>query len=294
LTLAGLLPAWLAMAWLVSKAQWYWQHRADLQFGWIVLLLCGYLFWESWEVRPAARFRWNFLSAGLAVVGFLLLFWVQIYRAAFGTMAALVWGLAIGAWLVIFANLGYVFGCGGIRHFAFAFLFIALALPLPSILQGPIVNGLQRQVAAINVEVLNAMGIPAQQVGSLIHLPNGTVGIDEACSGVRSLQSSVMATLFIGYLTLKRFSLRVILLASGIALALLGNITRSIYLSYTASAKGIPSINAVHDTAGWSILVFTVAGVALFSWLLARFERKVHRALAAPDGVRPSQASRRR
>ena len=275
LTLAALLPAWVATAWLVSKAQWYWQHRPDLQFGWVVLLLAAYLFWESWEVRPASRFRTGFLAIASGLAGIALLFWVQIYQAAFGTMAALMWGLAIGVWLVILASLSYVFGWPGVRHFAFAFLFLGLALPLPGIVQGPVVNGLQRQVAAINVDVLNVLGVPAQQVGSLIHLPNGTVGIDEACSGIRSLQSAVMATLFIGYLTLKRTSLRVALLGVGIGLALLGNVLRSLYLSYTANAKGLDSVAGVHDAAGWSILAFTVGGVALFSWLFSRFERKL-------------------
>ena len=125
------------------------------------------------------------------------------------------------------------------------------------------------------MDVLNILGIPAQQVGSLIHLPNGTVGIDEACSGIRSLQSAVMATLFIGYLTLKRNSLRVVLLGAGIGLAVLGNIIRSLYLSYTANAKGIASVSAAHDAAGWSILAFTVAGVALFSWWFSRLEKKL-------------------
>jgi len=275
LALACLLPAFLATAWLVSKAQWYWQHRPDLQFGWVVLLLSAYLFWESWEVRPASRFKWGVLPVVSGLAGVALMFWVQVYQAAFGTMAALIWGLAIGVWLVTFANLGYVFGWPGVRRFTFAFLFLALALPLPSIIQGPIVNGLQRQVAAIDVDVLNVLGIPAQQVGSLIHLPNGTVGIDEACSGIRSLQSAVMATLFIGYLSLKRTSLRVVLLGAGIGLALLGNIVRSLYLSYIANANGVDSISAVHDAAGWSILAFTVAGVALFSWLFSRVEKKL-------------------
>ncbi len=55
--LALLAPAFLAMAWLVSRAQWFWSNNPDLQFGWVVLLLCAYLFWEAWEKRPQGHWK---------------------------------------------------------------------------------------------------------------------------------------------------------------------------------------------------------------------------------------------
>src|SRR5688572_26433163 len=120
------------------------------------------------------------------------------------------------------------------------------------------------------------MGIPAQRAGSLIHLPNGSVGVDEACSGIRSLQSTIMATLFIGYLTLKSRGLQVALFGGGILLALAGNLIRSLYLSLTANAKGVDAIKE-HDAAGWSVFLFTAGGVALLAWLFAKFEKWLER-----------------
>jgi exosortase len=177
--------------------------------------------------------------------------------------------------LVVTANLGLVYGWAGLRCFGMAFFFILIAMPMPSAIQGPLVGGLQAKVAWVNTEVLNLLGIPAQQVGSLIHLPAGTVGVDEACSGIRSLQSTIMATVFIGYLTLKRASLQVLLLLFGIALAIFGNLVRSLYLSLTANAKGIQAIAGVHDAAGWSILAFTAVGVFLLSWYFKKLERQI-------------------
>ena len=274
LILAALLPSWLALAWLVSKAQWFWNHRPDLQFGWIVLLLSAFLIWDGWGRKPQPRFKSTFPAIFLLVPGVLLLFLVQIYMAAFGMMAASLLGLALGVFLLISANLLFVFGTPGLRHFAFAFAFLLIALPMPSAIHGLIVNGLQGQIAAANVELLNVMGIPAMRVGSLIHLPNGTVGVDEACSGIRSLQSTVMATLFIGYLTLKNRGLQVMLFISGILLAIFGNLLRSLFLSYTANAKGVAAIDTVHDAAGWSILLFTAFGVAILAWLFNKIEAK--------------------
>jgi exosortase len=271
--LLGLLPTWIAFLWLVSKAQWFWTHKPEMEFGWMVLLLSGFVLWDQWARRPALspRIRWPIFF--LVPLGGGLLFLMQIYQAAYGMMPAVLMGLSAGVYAIAAANICYLYGWRGLRFFAFPILFFLIALPLPSFLYNPIVGGLQQKVAAVNVEVLNIIGIPAHQVGSLIQLPNGTVGVNEACSGIRSLQSTIMATLFIGYLTLRRGPLQWALLVFGIFLAIFGNLIRSLYLSLTANAKGIAMVEKVHDTAGWSILLFTALGVAVAAWLFTRFEK---------------------
>jgi exosortase len=277
-----LMPSFIAMAWLVSRAKWFWTNNPDLQFGWVVALLCGYLFWEAWEARPAVdtRLRWWTITVAGVSATFLLI--VQSYWAVFGTHASTMMGLAMGILGLCMANVGLVFGWPGIRRFAIAYLFILVAMPLPGAVHSLVVGGLQSKVAWVNTEVLNLLGIPATQVGSLIHLPSGTVGVDEACSGIRSLQSTVMATLFIGYLTLRHVSMQILLLVCGIGLAIFGNLVRSLYLSLTANAKGVEAIAGVHDAAGWSILAFTAVGVILISWFFNKIERRVN-ALQTPE-----------
>lgn len=268
-----LLPSWLALLWLISKAQWFWKHNPELQFGWVMVLLCAYLIWQAWETKPEPLLRWGLGACTMAMLGCGVLAVTQIYQAAYGLTAASMSGLALGAMLIIGSNLSFVFGRRGVWHFAFAFAFILFSLPIPSIIYSPIVIGLQSKVAAINVEVLNMIGIPAEQSGSLIRLPNGTVGVDEACSGIRSLQSTAMATLFIGHLALRTRSLRWTLLGLGISLAILGNVLRSLFLSYTANAQGLAAIDKFHDAAGWSILLFTAGGVAALAALLGKAEK---------------------
>ncbi len=291
--LAALAPSWLALSWLVSKAKWFWTHNPELQFGWVMLLLCGYLLWEAWEIRPQPVWRLDSSVVLSCVAGCALLAITQLYQAAYGLTAASMSGLAMGALLVIAGNLATVFGWNGARHFAFAFAFILFSLPIPSFIYSPIVLGLQKIVAVINVELLNLAGIAAMQTGSLIRLPTGTVGIDEACSGIRSMQSTIMATLFIGYLTLKSLSLRVMLFGLGIGLAIFGNLIRSLFLSFVANAQGVQSIERFHDAAGWSILLFTAAGVALLAFLLARVEKRSHSKMYVHPGLGNCSADQR-
>ena len=52
-------------------------------------------------------------------------------------------------------------------------------------------------VAWVTVGLLNLSHIAALQHGNLIEVKSGILGIDEACSGVRSLQASVMVAFFL-------------------------------------------------------------------------------------------------
>ncbi len=272
-----LLPSALAMLWLVLRARWFWTHDPELQSGWIVLSLWAYLFWEAWSSRPRLRFQWTFRPAAMVCLALAALFFAQLHRAAFGVTTKGMSALGAGVMLFIAGNIEYVFGSNGVRHFAFVFaFFLCFALPVPETIYYPLVSGLQLKVAAVNVALLNLVGIPAQQLGNAIRLPACTVGIDEACSGIRSLQSTIMATLFIGYLTLRKRSLQVALFGLGILLAIGGNLLRSFLLSYIAQAKGLKAIESYHDAAGWSILIFTAVGVAAAAWWLGRSEKALH------------------
>lgn len=271
------------MVWLISKLRWVWSSQPEMQFGWIVVMLVAYLVWENWEGRPGRVER---MTVGNSVVAFGSVAWlgmVQVYQAAFGTNAASLCGHALGVVMLGLANLHYVWGWRGIRRFGFPLVFLFVAVPMPSAIQNPVTGFLQRLVTSVNVEVLNLSGIPAERVGSLIRLPGGTVGVNEACSGIRSLQSAVMATLFIGYLSLRSGFLRVLLFGGGLMVAVLGNLLRSLYLSFTASSRGVGAVNEVHDAAGWSILLFTAVGVAVLAWGLARVEVAARRTRAVVD-----------
>lgn len=270
---AAMLPAVLVLGDLVYRLSWIWSERPEMQFGWIVLMLVGYLFTERWADRPrvALRFHWSLVVAVVMSIAALMV--VQVVQAVLGLSSTLLYLHAGASFLLAFACLGYAFGPKGPGHFLFPLLFLLTAVPLPSFVQGPIVSGLQTAIAATNVELLNLLGVSARRVGSLIHLAQGAVGVDEACSGIRSLQSSVMATMFIGYLSLQSNFLRCLLFVGGVGFAVVGNVFRSLYLSWIADSRGVSAVAAVHDSAGWSILVFTAAGVGFFAWSLARVER---------------------
>jgi exosortase len=139
----------------------------------------------------------------------------ELYRHALTRSPASATALSLGTLCFIRTTLLQQWGPQTLRHFRFPILFALIAVPIPGVLWNPIVFGLKGLVTFVNVELLNLWGIPAQQQGSVIQLPNCRVGVDEACSGIRSLQSSLMMALFICNQALQQAPLRVLLVLDG-------------------------------------------------------------------------------
>ncbi len=272
--LPWLIPAGMVVLWWVNDLSFQWASLVEYQFGWIVVMLTAYLAWERWPTRPKVDVPaplWVCLL--LAFVGMPLVASAELYKNAVARVPATAFILSLGCGLFLAANLLLVCGRRTFRHFIFPFLFFFVAVPLPKTIWNPIVFGLQQFVTWIDVESLRLMGIAADQSGSVITLANCRVGVDEACSGVRSLQSSIMAALFVGDLTLKSNGWKVVFFGAGVSLAVVGNYLRSLYLAYSAHIGGPEQLHKVHDTAGWSVLAFTAVGLILVSMFITRLER---------------------
>src|SRR5207244_7915063 len=140
------------------------------------------------------------------------------------------------AWIhaaaVVTLTLLLIWWAGGeawLRHFAFPVAFIFVAVPWPTSVETPVIQGLMRLVAHGAAETAMLLGTPAEVEGNLIRVSNGLVGVNEACSGIRSLQTSLMIGLLFG--ELKRLSIlrRAALVGGAVAIALVTNFLRAVF-----------------------------------------------------------------
>ena len=154
--------------------------------------------------------------------------------------------------------------------FLFPVCFILVAVPWPTLIEGPLIQTLTHANVSATVEILNLFGVPALQHGNVIEVSSGPVGIDDACSGIRSFQASLMIALFLGHLFRLTVSRRVCCVFAGFAFSFIFNVGRTVLLTYVASVKGSAAIRSWHDPAGVTILV----GCFLGLWAVAEFLRK--------------------
>ncbi|HYR59616.1 MAG TPA: exosortase/archaeosortase family protein [Chthoniobacteraceae bacterium] len=166
--------------------------------------------------------------------------------------------------------LGAVAAIGGrawLRHFAVPVALIFTAVPWPDMIETPFTQWMMRIVASAAVALLDLTGVGALQHGNLIEVATGVVGVDEACSGIRSFQGSLMASLVLGELFRFNVSRRVALLVASVVAAFVTNVIRASFLAWSAAQSGLHAVERWHDPAGMTILLVCVGiilAVALF------------------------------
>ena len=263
----------VVLTWWLYDLQFHWRELQEYHYGWVVPALAGYIVLVRWEGRPTRDAIAPFwVSMCLAGVGIPFVVVAELYKRAITHTPASSFCLSIGCFLFLPALILWGRGHRTLLHFLFPLCFLFLAVPLPGILWNPIVMVLREIITRLDVECLNLIGIPAFQQVNVIQLPGSAVGVNDACSGVRSLQSSVMVSLFIGYLSFSKIRFRALFLVIGISIALFGNFTRSLVLSIAVHRHGLTVLDRFHDAAGWAILISTLIGLMVSVSLLKRFE----------------------
>ena len=245
----------------------------------VVPFFALYLFWLRWQDRPTPEVRsqklevrshWIAAFIGISALFFLLP--VRLFEIASPEWRPLGW---IHAASVATLTLLYLWCVGGkpwVRHFAFPVAFFFVAVPWPTAVEVPIIQGLMRMVAGFAAETAMLLGIPAQVEGNLIRVSTGLVGVNEACSGIRSLQTSLMIGLLFG--ELKRLSVlrRIALVIGAVIIAVFTNFVRAVFLVTVAATKNVSEVGRWHDIAGYTIVALVFVSTMGLAYLLGKSE----------------------
>ena len=262
---------------LVDHLHIEWTVNSQYTYGWAVPFLCAYLGWRASSQSDPASFKLTGssllgkISVAMVAAFALLYLPTRLVQEANPEWRLVSWSLAvivIGLTLIFIQRI-----CGArvLRRAVFPVLFFFVALPWPTVIEAPFIQWLATFNATGAVETLNLLGIPALRHGNVIEISSGLVGVEDACSGIRSFQACLMIGLFLGAYYRLRVARRIALVVAGFLLAIIFNLGRTILLVTVASQKGIAAIAQWHDPAGVTILVGCFVGVwALAAWLARR------------------------
>jgi len=288
--IGGLVLSWLWLV-VVSDLAVEWTVNPQYSFGWAVPGLCAFLFIRILRVEGSSSsicdfpVRW---ANGLICLGALFYLPTRLIQQANPGWRLVSWGLAMEVIAVTLGGLGLFFRdrcytvrglCLHWKAFLFPLGFFLVAVPWPTFLEGPLIQALTRADVAATCELANWFSIPAMPHGNVIEVATGQVGIDEACSGIRSFQATLMISLFLGEyyrLTLLR---RLFCIAAGFVLALLFNLGRLAVLVWVAAGKGISAIERWHDPTGVVILL----GCFCSLWFLGKWLQRGNALIANPS-----------
>ncbi len=164
-----------------------------------------------------------------------------------------------------------------------AFIWV-ISAPLVSVVENTISLFLLAQVTQVVFFVFDMGGYPLEQQGNTLILPTGRVGVEDACSGIRSLTACLFAGSFLGAVFLKQLWKKILLVGVAMLFAFFTNILRSLFLTGWAYAHGPDAIDGtVHDVTGYAVLGLTCVGlIALLPVFNFRME------WIEPDDLEPS------
>jgi exosortase len=260
---------------LLRQLSYRWATNEQYTYGWFVPLLALGLFWRRWSTRPSAEAPRSEVNSQSPVVVTIFIFIVALLLLPVRVVHEInqdwplfSWPLAMG---VVLISLYAVFLFGGwrwVRHFVFPVCFTLAAVGWPYVIENSLTHGLMRLVVGLTVSILNPLDVMAFQRGSLIELSTGVVGVDEACSGIRSFQGTLMGALFMGELYLLRWPRRLGLILGGTVLAFFLNVMRTLFLTWHASGDGVEALKKWHDPAGLTVFLTSFGLLWAIAWLL--------------------------
>ncbi len=265
----GAVAAYSALVWPE------WRRNPDLSHGLFAPLIFLLLIWESRQLGPHRWLpvgNWRLAAASCTLLGAVLLLGIAgLLAASVGWTHSLVM-FALAAVLCVYLFTGLLV-LSGERARTVPLNWISLTAILLWLLVAPLPHGtyarltlaLQGWVTDAVLNALHLLGVPARQRGNVIELALTTVGVEEACSGIRSLLSCVYAGFFFAAWQVRRAGRRAFLILLAPVLAIGMNFIRSLTLTLMANA-GVEITGFWHDVTGFAILGCTaaiLAGLAL-------------------------------
>jgi exosortase len=253
---AGLLAALLAVLYapvlpgLVAD----WWDDPNYSHGFLVPLFSGYLVWQRRAELAGLTPHGSMLGLPVLLAGIGALILGEVGAELFITRSSLILVLA---GLVLFH-----LGGRALRVVAFPLGYLVFMVPLPAIVFFAVAFPLQSLAAQNAAWVLDQMGVPVLLDGNVIQLSQITLGVTEACSGVRSLISLLALAVAWAHLTLLGLAGMAVLVASVVPITVAANAGRIVATGLIGQTLGIEyATGFFHTFSGWIIFLFAFAGL---------------------------------
>jgi len=251
------------------SAQWW--DDANYNHGFLIPLFSGFLIWRERRQLRAIPPSGSALGLPVLLGGIALLLLGDIGAENFLTRSSLI---VILAGLVLFLT-----GRATFRAVLFPLAYLFFMIPLPSILFYAITFPLQQIAAEQAAWTLDLLGVPVLLDGNIIHLSQISLGVTEACSGIRSLISLLAGAAAWAYLMLPVGWSSVLFVLAAIPITILANAARVVATGLIGQWFGVEYASGFfHEFAGLVVYVFAfvcLMGVygLMQAWRAARRNR---------------------
>jgi len=262
--LIGLVGILYAGVLKILVGQWW--NEPDYGHGFLVPLFSGYVVWRQRErlfkieSKPA-----NF--GLLVMVGAVLLLLV-------GSLGAELFTSRISLLVLLAGIILFLGGWKVLRAVSFPLAFLLLMIPIPVVIYNQITFPLQLIASRFATFWLELVQVPVLREGNVLILPNYSLEVVEACSGIRSLMTLITLAVAYGYLVEPRRWVRYSLVILMIPIAIVSNAIRIMgtgVLTYRFGPKAAEGF--FHEFSGWVIFLAALILMFVSHAILKRFGR---------------------
>jgi exosortase len=239
-----------------------WNDDPDMGHGFFVPVIAAYIAWQKRNQIADKLPRANWW--GLAIMAWAAF---QLYIATLGAE------LFLARTSLVFSIIGAVLLLGGTEYlkiFGFPLFLLFFMVPIPAVIYNQLTFPLQLIASRTAEATIDLLQIPVIREGNVLFLPQQTLNVVEACSGIRSLLTLTFVSLIWGYFFEKRTWVRVVLFLSTIPIAIAANAGRVTFTGIISQFKPELAEGWFHEAQGWVIFMIAMAILAVFHQAITR------------------------
>ena len=244
----------------------HWYRSDDYSHGFFIIPICIYILWQKRKVL--ANIKVGSSNWGLVAGVVSLMIYVLGYLAGIATVVSLSMVMMIVAIVI------YLYGFRVFKETIFPLSILFFMIPVPAQIYATLTVPLQFLVSKASVSIASVADIPIYRAGNVIILPDYTLEVARACSGLRSMVSLFTLSAVFGYFTLNSNHLRWILFVSAVPTAIIVNIIRVViviaafyFFDYDLTR------GSIHTAFGMIIFVIALLLIAICRGVLSRWEK---------------------
>lgn len=251
------------------ELMWHWYESDDNSYGFFILPCSLYFIFKN-------RQRWADIPTRTSMTG-AVAFTLALLLYLFGQFAEIDTVAYLGLVLTIWSGVWFLFGLPILKVLAFPLGLLLLMIPVPAQIYSLATVPLQLLVSHASAGIAQLLGIPLYREGNVLILPNHTLAVVQACSGLRSLMAMITLCILYGYLTLRSNWMRAVLVCCAVPSALLANILRVtlMVISYYHFDYDLADGTA-HSAFGIFIFVIGMLAIVFVKGVLSRWDMGKH------------------
>jgi exosortase len=237
-----------------------WWNDPNASYGLLVPPLVGYIAWKQRRLTlsfPAEPDWRGLFWTGAACLTLLI-----------GRLGAEFFLSRISLVMLLTGLIHTFWGRARLRTLVFPLLLLATMVPPPVIVFNKLAAPLQLFASTVSSRVAQLFGVSVFQDGNIIQLATTTLGVEEACSGLRSLSALMVMAMLLGFAQCRRPVTRVILFLMSFPIAVFVNVIRVSGTAILADQNADLAMGFYHTFSGWLIFLLGIAFVSGSSYLL--------------------------